>query len=209
MNFNPYEILLMVLTGLLLGQWRNSLFKRATATEPFPQLAKLTLREQAVTYLFLVVGTLLLMFWFAPLTLPATLIAMIVTLIFSFLILLMLNEVLITMRQHKQLPILFIINPQVLLVVGFIIAVELSFLNWVKEVAIYFQKPFFNFTILYAVCLFIAAMKLSLKVNEYESAVKKNRHFIMLIILDSIIVVLLSGIMLYITVAIMYFGYSF
>ena len=201
-ELSTWLIFFMMIFFLWLRWQRNLLFQRATERGTFPQLAKLTSRENALIYLGLVSGPLLGMFVLAPWILPVTLIALCVVVIFSFFILSTLNTVLSTMRQNKQLSLLFFIDPYWLLMAVLIIALELSFLNWIKEVTIYFKWHFLWFTIGYSILLFLVAIKLSLTIDDHQFI--KDTHFITLALLDSMIVVLSVYIFLHLTLIMIY-----
>lgn len=222
------SIFLVILT-CLLNEWRSLWFQQATQEEPFPPVSGLTSRARAFIYLGLTGGSFLLMFGLArELVWPATLIALGATFILNFLILLTLHKVLSLMRQNKRLSIYFIAHPQVWLMAGLIIAVELSFLNWVKEVTTYFKPPFGEFTLVYSLFLFVVAMTLTLTVEGSRFSTtprfiqmlltkkrflrrflvsrrfSENRYFVMVAVLDSALVILLTSILLHLTLAIMY-----
>lgn len=199
-----YWASLFILLVCLLTEGRNYLFQQATLEEPFPQLLELTARERALIYLGLVSGTLLLMFSLAGFSLVgwATIIAFGAIVVLNFLLISTLQTVLGLMRQRKHLSILLLFNPWVVLMAGLMIAVELSFLNWVKEVVTYFQPPFGSFILSYSLLIFIVAGYLNLRIHDQQFL--RNKAFILLTLLDSILVVSLVGIFRHFTLAIIY-----
>lgn len=165
----------LILLILLLNEWRTQWFQQATQTDPFPSLSEFTASEQAIIYLLLTFGTLLLMLILTKsLIIPIGLISIILAFILNFFILITLNKVLSFMRQHKRLFISFITFPYLWLMIGSIIVVELSFLNWIKEVETYFWHPFAYFTIVYLLLLFLVAVAMTLKTSEDCFFIEQN-----------------------------------
>lgn len=191
------EALLFLIPLIISISWnRYYLFQEATIQEPLPQLAELTPQIQALLYLGLISGTLLLMFFFTPfsLTLWTSIITLIVVLVVSFFLVSILQTVLDIMRQNKRLSVLLLIKFDILLMVTLISVVELSFLFWIKDVTTYFQSSFSRFVIFYSLWLFIIAIILALRNDKIH--LLKNRYFISLAILDSLLVILLAVIFL-------------
>ncbi|HID99325.1 MAG TPA: hypothetical protein EYP59_03435 [Thiotrichaceae bacterium] len=165
-------------------------FKRSTID--------LTSQEQLVIYLGLFVGTVLLMFWFAqtsPFILDG-LIAIGVTSISSFFIILTLKPLLGEMRED-QLSYGFILNQNFLLTACLILFTELSFLNWFKEIAIYVQTQFLIFVALYSVLIIIVGIYFGIPKNDEDKKVLPTQwQWRLVIVLNPIIVVLLTGILI-------------
>ncbi|RKZ91730.1 MAG: hypothetical protein DRR19_06430 [Candidatus Parabeggiatoa sp. nov. 1] len=173
----------------LLKSAQSNPFRRATID--------LTPQEQVVIYVGLFVGTVLLMFWFAPTSqfILGGLIAIGVTSITSLFIILTLKPLLGTMREDK-LSYGFVINQNFLLTAYLIIFTELSFLNWFKEITIYVQTQFLIFVALYSVLIMIVGIYLGIPKNDDGKKVLPTQwRWRLVIVLNPMIVVLLAAIL--------------
>jgi len=193
--------ILFIMALCLIG-CHNWIFK-SELLNPFKRSTiDLTQQEQVVIYVGLFVGTMLLMFllmfWFAqtsPFILDG-LIAIGVTSISSLFIILTLKPLLGEMRE-EQLSYGFIINQNFLLTACLIIFTELSFLNWFKEITIYVQTQFLIFVALYSVLIIIVGLYLGIPKNDEGKKVLPTQwRWRLIIILNPIIVLLLTGILI-------------
>ena len=137
---NIIYIIFLIMALFLIG-FRHWLFKSGVQNPFKRSTIDLTPQEQVVIYVGLFGGTVLLMFWIAPilggLIVPTSksilngLIAIGVTSISSLFIILTLKPLLGAMRENN-LSSGFFINQNFLLTAYLIIFTELSFLNWFK-----------------------------------------------------------------------------
>lgn len=190
-----YAILfIMVLCLIGCHNWifkseRPNPFKRSTID--------LTSQEQLVIYLGLFVGTVVLMFLMLPTSqfILDGLIAIGVTSISSLFIILTLKPLLGEMREDK-LSYGFVLNQNFLLTACLIIFTELSFLYWFKEITIYVQTPFLIFVALYSVLIIIVGLYLGIPKNDENKKVLPTQwQWRLIIVINPIIVVLLTGIL--------------
>ncbi len=196
-NMIQYAILFIM--ALCLIGCHNWIFKSELLLNPFKRSTiDLTPQEQVVIYIGLFVGTVLLMFWFAqtsPFILDG-LIAIGVTSISSLFIILTLKPLLGEMREDK-LSYRFILNQNFLLTACLIIFTELSFLYWFKEITIYVQTQFLIFVALYSVLIIIVGLYLGIPKNdEGQKVLPTQWRWRLIIILNPIIVLLLTGILI-------------
>jgi hypothetical protein len=195
-NIIQYAILCLIV--LFLIHFHNWILKRV-ALNPFKRsTTDLSAQEQILIYLGLFFGTVLLMFWFAPSSpfILDGLIAIGMTSISSLLIILMFKVLLSEMREDK-LSYRFILNQNFLLTAYCILFTELSFLNWYKEITIYVQRPFFIFVVLYSGLLMIVGIYLGIPKNDEAKKVLPTQwQWRLVIILNPMIVLLLTGILI-------------
>lgn len=196
MEINFLSISLVFIIISLLVIIRNYLFKQIS--EPYPQLLELTSKKVALLSLLLMSGVVLWMLVLASFSFTNSLIilALTVSLMLNFRLVHILHAVLSRMRKYKQLSIYILLTFPIMVMIGFVVSVELSFLYWIKDVEIYFQTPFWQFVLGYSLFIGMIAHYLSLRNND--SLFQKNWRFIILASLDSIIIVLLTVIFLYI-----------
>jgi hypothetical protein len=183
--------------ALFLIGCHNWLFKSGQSNPFKRSTIDLTPQEQVVIYVGLFVGTVLLMFWFAPTSqfILGGLIAFGVTSISSLFIILTLKPLLGAMREDK-LSSGFFINQNFLLTAYLIIFTELSFLNWFKEITTYVQTQFSIFVALYSVLIMIVGIYLGIPKNdEGKKVLPRQWQWRLVIVLNPIIVVLLTGIL--------------
>ena len=195
-NIIQYAIIfLMALFSIGCHHWifksvQSNPFKRSTIY--------LTPQEQVVVYVGLFVGTVLLMFWIiAPIFQFGLdgLIAIGVASISSLFIISTLKPLLGAMREDK-LSYGFVFNQNFLLTAYIIIFTELSFLNWFKEITIYVQTQFLIFVALYSVLIMIVGFYLGIPKNDDGKKVLPTQwRWRLVIALNPIIVVLLTGIL--------------
>jgi hypothetical protein len=100
------------------------------------------------------------------------------------------------MREDK-LSSGFVINQNFLLTAYLIIFTELSFLNWFKETrTIYVQTQFSIFVALYSVLIMIVGIYLGIPKNdEGKKVLPRQWRWRLVILLNPMIVVLLTGIL--------------
>jgi len=119
-----------------------------------------------------------------------------VTSISSLFIILTLKPLLGEMREDK-LSYRFILNQNFLLTACLIIFTELSFLYWFKEITIYVQTQFLIFVALYSVLIIIVGLYLGIPKNdEGQKVLPTQWRWRLIIILNPIIVLLLTGILI-------------
>lgn len=132
--------------------------------------------------------------------------AVFITLISSFFLLLTFKASLSAMREGK-LSLKFLINQNFLLTIYLMTCTELSFLYWLKEIKAYIQTPFLTFVVLYSVLVITIGIFLGHQKGESEQQPfnqgsssdkeqSKNWRYQLIIILDPIIIVFLTGILL-------------
>ncbi len=129
------------------------------------QLARET-KEKIAVSLALFVGTVLLMLFIAPTQVfnGYGLLAIGFSLVSSFLIIRFFQLLLLKEMRYQRLFLKFIIHPNFLLAVFFIIATDLLVLYWLKEIDIYFQDQFLFFEIGYAILIVIGGIFLGRRV---------------------------------------------
>ena len=201
---NIIYIIFLIMALFIIG-FRHWLFKSGVQNPFKRSTIDLTPQEQVVIYVGLFGGTVLLMFWIAPilggLIVPTSksilngLIAIGVTSISSLFIILTLKPLLGAMRENN-LSSGFFINQNFLLTAYLIIFTELSFLNWFKEITIYVQTQFSIFVALYSVLIMIVGIYLGIPKNdEGEKVLPTLWRWRLVIVLNPIIVVLLAGVL--------------
>jgi len=194
---NIIQYAIIFLMALFLIGCHNGLFKSAPSNPFKRSTIDLTQQEQVLVYVGLFVGTVLLMFWIAPISQFRLdgLIAFVVTSISSLFIISTLKPLLGAMRENK-LSYGFVINQNFLLTACLIIFTELSFLNWFKEITTYVQTQFFIFVALYSVLIMIVGIYLGIPKNDEGKKVLPTQwRWRLVIVLNPIIVVLLTGIL--------------
>jgi glucan phosphoethanolaminetransferase (alkaline phosphatase superfamily) len=186
-------LLLIGFHNWLLSSDKPNPFKRSTIN--------LTSKEKVAYWMVLFFGTLLLMFgiaikWIAPFPQLIKLdgvIAIGVASILSFFIIFTFNGLLATMRQNK-LSLKFLVDQNFMLTAYFIILIALSFLNWVKEIETYAQKPFLVFVICYTVLIAVIGIFLDIPKQNGSGKTRPDYwRFKTVILLDPIIIGLLIG----------------
>jgi hypothetical protein len=197
---NIYAIVFLI--ALLLIGGHNWLLS-SDKPNPFKRsVTDLSLKEKIGFWVTLFMGTVLLMLYFtasSPPFLLEKLTAILVSALTSFFIIFTLNGFLATMREGKLLP-KFFIDQNFLLTAYLITLTALIFLDWVKEVETYIQKPFLDFVILYTVLIVIISIFLGIpKKNGDEKRWPDNWRFKMVILLDPFIVGLLMFILVKLT----------
>jgi len=188
---------------LVIG--RNYLFKQVTTV--YPQLVELTNRNKALLYLLLISSVILLMLYLTHFSLTNNFIVMAigVAVVLNFWLILTLHSVLTMTRQYKQLVISLLFTLPVILTIGLVVGVELSFLYWIKDVEIYFQTPFWQFVLGYSLIIGLIASYLSLTTDQ--ASFQKNGFFIVLAVLDPIIMILLTILFLQIILTTIYYSF--
>jgi hypothetical protein len=197
MELNHIIYAIIFLMALFLIGCHDWIFKTAPSNPFKRSTIDLTPQEQVIIYVGLFGGTVLLMFWFVPISqfILGGLIAIGVTSIFSLFIILALKPLLGTMRKNK-LSYEFLLNQNFLLTAYLIIFTELIFLNWFKEITTYVQTPFLIFVALYSVLIMIVGIYLGIPKNdEGKKVLPKQWRWRLIIVLNPIIVVLLTGIL--------------
>jgi hypothetical protein len=183
----------------------NGLLVPITLPESLHSLA-LTPKNKAMVYLVLMIGTLSLMFGWAKLSLPSPQqwwivpLAIVVTWIASFFLIITFHALLAAMKRNQCLPGDLLFQQDFWLTAYLIIFTELSFLYWIKEVTTYFQKPFLGFVISYSILIWIAGILIAQFSKTSENSAKGS--YVSIAIIDSLIVVMLSIILLYFTLEI-------
>jgi glucan phosphoethanolaminetransferase (alkaline phosphatase superfamily) len=191
MNEEYMDIYAIVfLIALLLIRGHNWLLS-SDKPNPFKRsVTDLSLKEKIGFWVALFMGTVLLMLYFT---------AILVSALISFFIIFTLNGFLATMREGKLLP-KFLIDQNFLLTAYLITLTALIFLDWVKEVETYIQKPFLDFVILYAVLIVIIGIFLGIpRKNGDEKRWPDNWRFKAVILLYPFIVGLLMFILVKLT----------
>jgi hypothetical protein len=185
----------------------NGLLAPITLPETLYSLA-LTPRNKAMIYLGLMVGTLLLMFGWAGLSLPSPQqwwivpLAIVIIWIASFFLIITFHALLAAMKRNQSLSCDFLFFQQDFWLTAYlIIFTELSFLYWVKEVTTYFREPFLAFVISYSILIWIAGIFIARFSKTSESAAEWP-YLWSIAIIDSLIVVMLSTVLLYLTLTI-------
>ena len=195
-----YVILVFSFLGLVFVH--NKLIGTEKFENPFKYSdINLSDKQQWTIPLLLFLGTLALMLVATVLTLPfelkgvlAGLIAIAMTSIASFFIIHTFNPLLGVMKEDR-LSWQILKNHNFLLTIYLIICVELSFLNWVKEITTV-QKPFLIFIVLYAILMMAIGIFLGIpKQNGDGKVFPKKWRWRSIILLDPIVIVLLTGIM--------------
>lgn len=203
-------ITFIILASLLLMRVHNKLLTLITLPEILHSSALMP-KNKALIYLVLMVGTLSLMFGWAGLSLPSPQqwwivpLAIMVTWIASFFLIITLHALLAAMKHNQHLSYDLLFQQDFWLAAYLIIFTELSFLNWVKEVSTYFHKPFLGFVISYSIIIWIVGILTSWFSQTNKSAVKWSdlwSDLLFIAIIDSLIVVMLSAILLCLTLTI-------
>ena len=121
----------------------------------------------------------------------------ILLLLLSFFIIISFHDLLSMVRYKKRLSLKLLVNPQVILTVVLMLSVELSFLYWLKETTTDIQQQFLIFVLAYSALMSIVGIWLGL-----PEAPKGGRKFpdswqvTVIVFLDPVISVLLTGIAL-------------
>ena len=201
---NIIYTIFFIMAFFLIG-FRHWLFKSGLSNPFRRSTIDLTPQEQVVIYVGLFGGTVLLMFWIAPILggwiVPTSesilngLIAIGVTSISSLFIISTLKPLLGAMREDK-LSLGFFSNQNFLLTAYLIVFTELSFLNWFKEITIYIQTQFSIFVALYSVLIMIVGIYLGIPKNDEGKKVLPTQwRWRLVILLNPMIVVLLTSIL--------------
>lgn len=185
-----FPILLMWYHNWLISHIEQVNQQLATAREA---------KTQIKVSLALFIGTVLLMLFIAPsfshLSRGYGLLAIVFTLISSFLIIrFFLSKLLKEMRCQRLFFKLFI-NQYFLLTLFFMIATELLVLYWLKDITTYVQEQFLNFVIGYALLMITASLFLNFP-KQKGPFLKPQWHLTMLTIIDPIIIISFSVILL-------------
>ena len=188
-----FAIILIGCHNWLLGGGKPNPFKRSAMN--------LSLAERVIFYAVLFIGTVSLMLVITTLSRFSFdgAIAIGVASISSFFIIFTFNGLLGKMRENK-LSLKFLIDQNFLLTAYLIIFTELSFLNWVKEIETYVQKPFLIFILSYAVLIVCIGIFLGIPKKHEDKEVKlSDWRFTAVIFLDPLIVGVLISIFVKLT----------
>ncbi|GEM_PF-5227391 len=114
----------------------------------------------------------------------------------NFFGLLFLRETMVAMREYRRLSWQLLTHYPIWVLMVLVATVELSFLNWAKEVNPYFMTPFWLFSVGYALSLFGMGCFLGLYPIDLSSMRDLQPGLLGVVVLDAALAVLISGVML-------------
>lgn len=197
-----FYVVLFILV-LLLMKMHNGILASSPEILHFRTIAP---RDKAIIYLVLMGGTLLLMLSCTRFSAPSPqrwwimMLAIIVVMVTSFLLIITLHGALSNMKKNRQLSCNSLFEQDFLLTTYFIVFTQLSFLNWLKEVIVYFQYSFLSFIIGYLIIILITSVLISKFSQRDESS---ELSYLPIAIIDALITSVSSIILFFVVLTVM------